>query len=46
MLLGWDQARPPDMPSAVTVDVSGLNSVTICILEPMEGCIGTKFKGF
>ncbi|CAD7084324.1 unnamed protein product [Hermetia illucens] len=44
MLLGWDQARPPDEPSAVTVDVSGQNSVSISILEPLEGPIGTKFK--
>ncbi|XP_055377283.1 uncharacterized protein LOC129609384 isoform X2 [Condylostylus longicornis] len=44
MLLGWDQARPPDYPSAITVDVTGSNSVSICILEPMEGSICTKFK--
>ncbi|XP_055848800.1 uncharacterized protein LOC129913874 isoform X3 [Episyrphus balteatus] len=44
MLLGWDQARPPDCPMAVGVDVTGVNSIMVRILEPTEGAIGTKFK--
>lgn len=45
MLLGWDQARPPDAPASVTVDVTGENSITVQILEPFDGAIATKFKG-
>lgn len=45
LLLGWDQARPPDAPASVTIDVSGNNSIQIQILEPFEGAIATKFKG-
>lgn len=45
MLLGWDQARPPDVPQYVAIDVTGVNSVTARIQEPMEGPIATKFKG-
>ncbi|XP_051863212.1 uncharacterized protein LOC117573733 isoform X2 [Drosophila albomicans] len=45
MLLGWDQARPPDAPASVVVDVTGDNSISLQILEPFEGAIGTKFKG-
>lgn len=45
MLLGWDQARPPDAPASVVVDVTGDNSISVQILEPFEGAIGTKFKG-
>ncbi|XP_034113000.1 uncharacterized protein LOC117573733 isoform X7 [Drosophila albomicans] len=44
MLLGWDQARPPDAPASVVVDVTGDNSISLQILEPFEGAIGTKFK--
>ncbi|XP_030369216.1 uncharacterized protein LOC115620217 [Scaptodrosophila lebanonensis] len=44
MLLGWDQARPPDAPASVAVDVTGDNSITVQILEPFDGAIGTKFK--
>lgn len=45
LLLGWDQARPPDAPASVTVDVTGDNSIQVQILEPFDGAIGTKFKG-
>lgn len=45
LLLGWDQARPPDAPASVTVDVTGENSIQVQILEPFDGAIGTKFKG-
>jgi hypothetical protein len=45
MLLGWDQARPPDPPSAVTVDVIGLNSVQVRVQEPANGPLCTKFRG-
>ncbi|XP_059610717.1 ankyrin repeat and fibronectin type-III domain-containing protein 1 [Phlebotomus argentipes] len=44
MLLGWDQARPPDPPNSVLVDVVGPSSVSIRIYEPVEGPLGTKFK--
>ncbi|BFF90863.1 uncharacterized protein DMAD_09307 [Drosophila madeirensis] len=44
LLLGWDQARPPDAPASVVVDVTGDNSISVQILEPFEGAIGTKFK--
>ncbi|XP_016960541.1 uncharacterized protein LOC108031525 isoform X2 [Drosophila biarmipes] len=42
--LGWDQARPPDAPASVVVDVTGDNSISVQILEPFEGAIGTKFR--
>lgn len=45
LLLGWDQARPPDAPASLTVDVTGDNSVQVQILEPFDGAIATKFKG-
>ncbi|EDW17007.2 uncharacterized protein LOC6575537 isoform X2 [Drosophila mojavensis] len=44
LLLGWDQARPPDAPASVVVDVTGDNSISLQILEPYEGAIATKFK--
>lgn len=44
MLLGWDQARPPDPPYCTTIDVTSVNSVTIRIQESTEGAITTKFK--
>ncbi|XP_067616980.1 ankyrin repeat and fibronectin type-III domain-containing protein 1 isoform X1 [Eurosta solidaginis] len=44
LLLGWDQTRPPDAPAAVTVDVTGENSIALQIIEPFDGAIGTKFK--
>ncbi|XP_046805770.1 uncharacterized protein LOC111678250 isoform X3 [Lucilia cuprina] len=44
LLLGWDQARPPDAPASVVVDVTGDNSIQVQMLEPFEGAIGTKFK--
>ncbi|XP_065371378.1 uncharacterized protein LOC135963459 isoform X2 [Calliphora vicina] len=44
LLLGWDQARPPDAPASVIVDVTGDNSIQVQMLEPFEGAIGTKFK--
>ena len=45
MLLGWDQARPPDPPHAVAVDVVSSNSIAINVQESTEGPIATKFKG-
>ncbi|CAK9817113.1 Ankyrin repeat and fibronectin type-III domain-containing protein 1 [Anthophora quadrimaculata] len=46
MLLGFDQARPPDMPFLVAVDVTGTNSVTVRFQEPdsYDSPICTKFK--
>ncbi|XP_070163734.1 ankyrin repeat and fibronectin type-III domain-containing protein 1 isoform X7 [Polyergus mexicanus] len=46
MLLGFDQARPPDMPFLVAIDVTGTTSVTIRFQEPdsHDSPICTKFK--
>ncbi|XP_076230083.1 ankyrin repeat and fibronectin type III domain containing protein wide awake isoform X5 [Nomia melanderi] len=46
MLQGFDQARPPDMPFLVAVDVTGTNSVTVRFQEPdsHDSPICTKFK--
>ncbi|XP_078034270.1 ankyrin repeat and fibronectin type III domain containing protein wide awake isoform X3 [Augochlora pura] len=46
MLLGFDQARPPDMPFLVAVDVTGTTSVTVRFQEPdsHDSSICTKFK--
>nr|XP_033336338.1 ankyrin repeat and fibronectin type-III domain-containing protein 1 isoform X2 [Megalopta genalis]XP_033336339.1 ankyrin repeat and fibronectin type-III domain-containing protein 1 isoform X2 [Megalopta genalis] len=46
MLLGFDQARPPDMPFLVAVDVTGTSSVTVRFQEPdsHDSSICTKFK--
>ncbi|EFN87249.1 Ankyrin repeat and fibronectin type-III domain-containing protein 1 [Harpegnathos saltator] len=46
MLLGFDQARPPDMPFLVAVDVTGTTSVTVRFQEPdsHDSPICTKFK--
>ncbi|XP_023708239.1 ankyrin repeat and fibronectin type-III domain-containing protein 1 isoform X3 [Cryptotermes secundus] len=46
MLLGFDQARPPDVPFLVAVDVTGTNSVTVRFQEPeqQDSAICTKFK--
>uniref|UniRef100_A0A8D8YBP6 Ankyrin repeat and fibronectin type-III domain-containing protein 1 n=1 Tax=Cacopsylla melanoneura TaxID=428564 RepID=A0A8D8YBP6_9HEMI len=34
MLLGFDQARPPDTPSSVSVEVTGVSSVCVSYQEP------------
>lgn len=44
MLLGWEQAKPPDPPNLVNIGVSGTNSVVVKIQEPLEGSLVTKFK--
>lgn len=44
MLLGWDQARPPDPPHSIVLDVTSCNSVTLRIQESTEGPIATKCK--
>ncbi|XP_025991314.1 uncharacterized protein LOC105195024 isoform X5 [Solenopsis invicta] len=46
MLLGFDQARPPDMPFLVAVDVTETTSVTVRFQEPdsHDSPICTKFK--
>ncbi|EZA49562.1 Ankyrin repeat and fibronectin type-III domain-containing protein [Ooceraea biroi] len=46
MLLGFDQARPPDIPFLVAVDVTGTTSITIRFQEPdsHDSPICTKFK--
>ncbi|XP_033214419.1 ankyrin repeat and fibronectin type-III domain-containing protein 1 isoform X3 [Belonocnema kinseyi] len=46
MLLGFDQARPPDMPYLVTADVTGTTSVTAKFQESdsHDSPICTKFK--
>ncbi|XP_071443530.1 ankyrin repeat and fibronectin type-III domain-containing protein 1 isoform X1 [Hetaerina americana] len=46
MLLGFDQARPPDEPFLVAVDVTGTNSLAVRFQEPenQDSAICTKFK--
>lgn len=47
LVLGFAQARPPDPPSLVAVDITALSSVTIRLQEPVSGdsAVTTKFKG-
>ncbi|KAI5729111.1 hypothetical protein M8J77_025585 [Diaphorina citri] len=46
MLLGFDQARPPDMPSSVSVEVTGITSVCVRYQEPDSSAspLCTKYK--
>ncbi|XP_065168929.1 ankyrin repeat and fibronectin type-III domain-containing protein 1 isoform X2 [Atheta coriaria] len=46
LVLGFNQARPPDPPSLVTVDITGTNSVALRLQEPTnhDSPITTKFK--
>ncbi|KAG5309279.1 ANKF1 protein, partial [Pseudoatta argentina] len=46
MLLGFDQARPPDILFLITIDVTGTTSVTVRFQEPdsHDSSICTKFK--
>ncbi|XP_066594906.1 uncharacterized protein wake isoform X2 [Prorops nasuta] len=46
MLLGFDQARPPDMPFIISVDVTGVTSVSVRFQETdsHDSSICTKFK--
>ncbi|XP_018376620.1 PREDICTED: ankyrin repeat and fibronectin type-III domain-containing protein 1 [Trachymyrmex cornetzi] len=46
MLLGFDQARPPDILFLIAIDVTGTTSVTIRFQEPdsHDSSICTKFK--
>lgn len=44
MLLGWDQARPPDPPQSIVLDVTSCNSVALRIQESTDGPIATKCK--
>lgn len=46
MLLGFEQARPPDIPFLVAVDVTSKNSVTVRYQEPEhhDSPICTKFR--
>lgn len=45
MLLGWEQAKPPDPPNFIGIDVTSPTSATIRIQESGDGPIATKFKG-
>lgn len=45
MLLGWEQARPPDTPCGIQLDVTSCTSVTMRIQESLESPIATKCKG-
>lgn len=45
MLLGWDQARTPDPPNDIQLDVTSCTSVLLRIHESVEGSIATKCKG-
>ncbi|XP_055618700.1 uncharacterized protein LOC129763542 isoform X2 [Toxorhynchites rutilus septentrionalis] len=44
MILGWDQTKPPDLPSRIDIDVTGCTSVSLRLYEPLEGAISAKFK--
>uniref|UniRef100_A0A1B6E9F7 Ankyrin repeat and fibronectin type-III domain-containing protein 1 n=1 Tax=Clastoptera arizonana TaxID=38151 RepID=A0A1B6E9F7_9HEMI len=46
MILGFDQARPPDIPFLVAVDVTGTNSVCVRYQEPEhnDSPVCTKFR--
>ncbi|XP_066139820.1 ankyrin repeat and fibronectin type-III domain-containing protein 1 isoform X3 [Euwallacea fornicatus] len=45
LVLGFTQARPPDVPSLVAADITGKNAVTIRLAEPacQDSPITTKF---
>lgn len=47
LVLGFAQARPPDPPSLVAVDITSASSVCVRLQEPTssESPITTKFKG-
>lgn len=47
LVLGFAQARPPDPPSLVAVDITSSSSVSIRLHEPTasDSPITTKFKG-
>lgn len=47
LVLGFTQARPPDVPSLVAVDITAKNAVTVRLAEPacQETPITTKFLG-
>lgn len=47
LVLGFTQARPPDPPSLVALDITSLSSVTMRLQEPTtnDSPITTKFKG-
>ena len=46
-MLGFAQARPPDQPSLVALDIVSSNSVALRLQDPTGGdsAITTKFKG-
>lgn len=47
LVLGFAQARPPDPPGLVAIDVTSHNSVAVRLQEPnqLDSPIATKFKG-
>lgn len=45
MMLGWEQARPPDAPHSIQLDVTSCTTVLLRILESVDGPIATKCKG-
>lgn len=47
MILGFAQARPPDPPSVVSVDITGTATVSVRLQEPtaQESSITTRYKG-
>lgn len=47
LVLGFAQARPPDPPSLVAVDITALSTVSVRLQEPIssDSPITTKFKG-
>lgn len=47
LVLGFTQARPPDVPSLVAADITGKTTVTVRLGEPAchDSPITTKFLG-
>nr|XP_022917045.1 ankyrin repeat and fibronectin type-III domain-containing protein 1 isoform X2 [Onthophagus taurus] len=46
LVLGFNQARPPDQPSVVALDITSCNAVSLRLQEPLttDSSITTKFK--
>ncbi|KAF7274923.1 hypothetical protein GWI33_012414, partial [Rhynchophorus ferrugineus] len=47
LVLGFTQARPPDVPSLVALDITSKNTISVRLAEPtsQESSITTKFLG-
>lgn len=47
LVLGFTQARPPDPPSLVALDITSASTISVRLQEPtaLDSSITTKFKG-